>query len=421
MFDNNTIRMDFRARFASKIMKSVCSYYLKPKKFNTDFPECTDNKKRLLYLHIPFCFSFCTYCTFHKFIFDQETAETYFSLLKKEMQLIRKKGYNFAAMYIGGGTPTVLPAELAGLIDYAKELFDIKEVSCESDPDHVSSPILENTVDRIDRLSVGIQTFNDNYLKLIGRYDKFGSGESQLEKVKNLMPHFPIVNIDMIYNYPGQKKEELLNDISKVLSTGSQQITFYPLMFSSNSDWGIKNREGSKSYKRESELFQLILTNMDTKKYEQRTQWAFSKDTGDIIDEYVIDNDEYIGLGSGAFGFIGDTLYINSFSLKEYGKLIEDNKISAVKYIRFGRHAIKQYRMIVDLFGFNLNGKTFPEPEFSLLKLSECIQNKNGAYMLTPQGEFIISLMMSEFYDGMNRVRTAMRKELTDEDSVFET
>jgi len=77
--------------------------------------------------------------------------------------------------------------------------------------------------------------------------------------------------------------------------------------------------------------------------------------------------------------------------------------------------------MIVDLFGFNLNGKTFPEPEFSLLKLSECIQNKNGAYMLTPQGEFIISLMMSEFYDGMNRVRTAMRKELTDEDSVFET
>ena len=421
MFDNNTIRLDFRARLASKIMKKACSYYLKTKKFNSEFPKCNDNKKRLLYLHIPFCFSFCAYCTFHKFMFDRETAKTYFELLKKEMQLIHEKGYNFGAMYIGGGTPTVLPAELAGLIDYAKELFDIKEVSCESDPDHISSPILENTVDRIDRLSVGIQTFNDDYLKLIGRYDKFGPGESQLEKVKNLMPHFPIVNIDMIYNYPGQKKEELLNDISKVLSTGSQQITFYPLMFSSNSDWGLKNKEGLKSYQRESELFQLILTNMDTQKYEQRTQWAFSKDTGDIIDEYVIDNDEYVGLGSGAFGFIGDTLYINSFSLKEYGKLIEENKISAVKNIKFGKHAIKQYRMIVDLFGFNLNSQAFPEPEFSLLKLAECVQNKNGCCKLTPQGEFITSLMMSEFYDGMNRVRTAMREELTDEDSGFET
>jgi len=421
LFDNNTIRLDFRARLASKIMKKACSYYLKTKKFNSEFPKCNDNKKRLLYLHIPFCFSFCAYCTFHKFMFDRETAKTYFELLKKEMQLIHEKGYNFGAMYIGGGTPTVLPAELAGLIDYAKELFDIKEVSCESDPDHISSPILENTVDRIDRLSVGIQTFNDDYLKLIGRYDKFGPGESQLEKVKNLMPHFPIVNIDMIYNYPGQKKEELLNDISKVLSTGSQQITFYPLMFSSNSDWGLKNKEGLKSYQRESELFQLILTNMDTQKYEQRTQWAFSKDTGDIIDEYVIDNDEYVGLGSGAFGFIGDTLYINSFSLKEYGKLIEENKISAVKNIKFGKHAIKQYRMIVDLFGFNLNSQAFPEPEFSLLKLAECVQNKNGCCKLTPQGEFITSLMMSEFYDGMNRVRTAMREELTDEDSGFET
>jgi coproporphyrinogen III oxidase-like Fe-S oxidoreductase len=352
-------------------------------------------------------------------MFDEDTAKVYFKYLKKEMQLIHKKGYNFNAMYIGGGTPTVLPAELADLIDYAKNIFDIKEVSCESDPDHCASPILENTVGRIHRLSVGIQTFNDNYLKLIGRFDKFGSGEDQLKKVKELIPHFPIVNIDMIYNYPGQNIKDLEEDVVKVLSTGAHQITFYPLMFSSNGDWGLKNNEGLKSYQRESELFSFILSKMDTKEYLQRTQWAFSRNTGDIIDEYVVDNDEYIGLGSGAFGFIEDTLYINSFSLKEYGRLIDEGRLSTVRSITFSKHAIKQYRMIVALFGFNFNPQRFSEPEFSLLRFAECVIKRGENYELTPQGKFILSLMMSEFYNGMNKIRTAMRKELTDDDSTF--
>lgn len=421
MFDNKTIRMDFRARFASLIMKKACKHYLNTKDFNEKFPVCNDNKKRLLYLHIPFCFSFCSYCTFHKFIFDEETAKTYFDLLKKEMQLISENGYNFSAMYIGGGTPTVLPQKLGGLIEYAKELFDIEEVSCESDPDHISPTILENTVGKIDRLSVGIQTFNNEYLKFIGRYEKFGSGEEQLAKVKEIIPNFPIVNIDMIYNYPGQKDSELKEDIKKVLSVSPQQITFYPLMFSSNGDMGIKNREGKKSSQRECELFRTILSEMNKYEYQQRTQWAFSKNTGDIIDEYVIDNDEYIGLGSGAFGFIGDSLYINSFSLKEYGRMVENGNISAIKSITFGPHAIRQYRMIVDIFGFNFYNRKFPEPEFTFLKLSECIISNNGSFELTPQGQFIISNMMSEFYNGMNKIRTAMRNELTDADSKFDT
>lgn len=218
MFNNRKITFDCRARFASFLMKNACRHYLKPKKFDMDFPENLSDRKYLLYLHIPFCFSFCTYCTFHKFLFDKKTAKGYFSLLKREMQLIKEKGYNFGAMYIGGGTPIVLPEELKSLIDYAKDTFDIKEVSCESDPDHILSPILKNTVGRIQRLSVGIQTFNDSYLKMIGRFDKFGSGEEILRKLKEIIPHFPIVNVDMIYNYPGQTSLELGKDIEKAVS-----------------------------------------------------------------------------------------------------------------------------------------------------------------------------------------------------------
>lgn len=419
MFNNRKIRFDFRARFASFLMKNACRHYLKPKKFDMDFPENLSDRKYLLYLHIPFCFSFCTYCTFHKFLFDKKTAKDYFSLLKREMQLVKEKGYNFGAMYIGGGTPTVLPEELKSLIDYAKDTFDIKEVSCESDPDHILSPILKNTVGRIQRLSVGIQTFNDSYLKMIGRFDKFGSGEEILRKLKEIIPHFPIVNVDMIYNYPGQTSLELGKDIQKAVSSGASQITFYPLMFSSSGGWGLKNLEGEKSYQRGSAFFSQILDEMKIAGYLQRTPWAFSKDNQGLIDEYVIDNNHYIGLGSGAFSFVGNTLYINSFSLKEYGEIINKGRISAVKSIEFNSHAIKQYRMMVDLFGFNFSVKKFTQPEATLIKLSEIVKSSKGLYGLTPQGEFIISLMMSEFYNGMNSVRSVMRSNLTISDATI--
>jgi coproporphyrinogen III oxidase-like Fe-S oxidoreductase len=421
-FGNNQsdVKMGLRSYFAHFAMKQACKLYLKPKKFNSDFPINTDNKKRLLYVHIPFCFSLCTYCTFHKFIFQPDIAKTYFKLLKRELQLFYDKGYNFGAMYIGGGTPTVLPEELGSFVSYAKSIFDIKEVSCESDPNHVNLPILENTVGKIDRLSIGIQTFNDNYLKRIGRYEKFGSGEEQFENVKKILPHFPLINIDMIYNYPEQKNEELVDDIKKVLELNPQQITFYPLMFSSNGESGIKNIRGFETQKREAELFSLIAKKMKDSSYFKRTQWAYSNKNNNIIDEYVVDNEEYVGAGSGAFGFINDTLYINSFSLKEYGTLVNNNKTSATKKIKFNKRAIKQYRMIVDMFGYNFkNINCHPQPELNLFKIANFIKKNSGEYLLTPQGEFVMSLLMAEFYNGTNKVRTAMRKDLTEEDSLF--
>lgn len=415
----NDITLGYKAFVTSFVMKSACKYYLKLSKLNTlSFPTSEDNKKRLLYLHIPFCFSFCSYCTFHKFHFEENTARYYFKLLRKEMTIIAEKGYNFGAMYLGGGTPTVLPDELAKTIDFAKKLFDIKEVSCESDPDHVSSPILENTVDRIDRLSVGIQTFDDNYLKMIGRYEKFGSGEQQLEKVKKIIPHFPIVNIDMIFNYPGQSEQSLLDDINKVLSAESSQITFYPLMFGNEKGFGIKNKEGYKSLKTEKNLYQLILKEMNREDYLQRTSWAFSKDRAEIIDEYVVDNDEYVGLGSGAFSFIGDTFYVNTFSLREYEKLVNNNNISIIKGISFRKHAIKQYRMMVDIFGFKFK-HSFPKAEFGLLKLAGAVKKNNNKYYVTENGKYLLSVMMSEFYSGMNEIRTKMRSKLNTEDENF--
>ena len=164
----------FEYRFFQKILVNIASIYMryKSKKF-LDFkyttqkitPPIADTKKQyLLYLHIPFCKTLCPYCSFHKFIFKEETAREYFILLRKEMDLVKSLGYDFVSLYIGGGTTTVLPDELVKTIEHAKKLFNIKDVSCEGDP-LIDDEMVALLSKKVDRLSVGVQTTNDAMLK----------------------------------------------------------------------------------------------------------------------------------------------------------------------------------------------------------------------------------------------------------------
>ena len=92
-------------------------------------------------------------------------AKRYYEQLRKEMRLTAELGYNFSSVYIGGGTPTVLVDELAQTIDLARELFEIKEVSCETNPNHLTEEILGKLQGRVQRLSVGMQSFDDGLLE----------------------------------------------------------------------------------------------------------------------------------------------------------------------------------------------------------------------------------------------------------------
>ena len=118
-----------------------------------------------LYAHVPFCESLCPYCSFNRFVLNKARAKTYFNSLRAEMRILAKLGYRFSALYFGGGTPTILPDELVETIDLARELFGIKEVSCETNPNHLTPEIIDLIKDRVQRLSVGVQSFDDGLLK----------------------------------------------------------------------------------------------------------------------------------------------------------------------------------------------------------------------------------------------------------------
>lgn len=414
------IKWDASLKLIRMVMKQAVKYYLRFADDNIpSLPKPIPGRGYMLYMHVPFCLTLCPYCSFHRFRFNEDTARKYFNLLREEMRMTANLGYNFSSAYFGGGTTSIMPDELAKTVDLAKELFDIKEVSCETDPDHLDDESLSYTVGRIDRLSVGIQSFCDRHLDSIGRMAKFGTAEQQYAKVEKILDKFPIVNIDMIYNFPSQTADELANDIMTVRSLNPQQATFYPLMYAPFAGKCLQEKLGRSGYENEAKFYRLI-TEMMTEPYIQRTSWTYALRQKECIDEYVVDHEEYVGLGSGAFSFLDGTLYANSFSLQKYADMVSAGMSSAVKSVSFGNYAISQYRMMVEMFGLNAFPANRPFFEYHALKTLGAVTGSGKNAMITPKGLFMLSVMMKCFYNGMDYIREIMRANLTEKDERIE-
>ena len=288
---------------AKKIMETSLSENLNLNITKDSIPKNIDkDKSYLLYIHVPFCDTFCPYCSFHKFKYDEQTSINYFKNLRKEMMIVKEKGFKFNSLYIGGGTPFTNEKELKLTIELAKKIFDINEVSCETDPNHISPSTLIRFDGLIDRLSIGVQTFNDEILKKFSRYKKFGSSEILQEKLSKIQGILPITNIDLMFNIPMQTKEMLLNDLSIVKKLNIDQITMYPLMSSNMTKKNMLKVFSQQKNSNEYEYYQLIQKEFKT--FKQNNAWTFSKNDIVMCDEYIGNNAEYIGIGSGAFSFL---------------------------------------------------------------------------------------------------------------------
>ncbi|MCD8338639.1 MAG: coproporphyrinogen III oxidase family protein [Burkholderiales bacterium] len=393
------------------------------------FPSPQPGHQYMMYAHIPFCNTLCSYCTFHRFLFKEYKAREYFISLRKEMESVNALGYDFTSFYIGGGTTTILLDELVKTIELAKKLFpNIKEVSCETDPQAMADPNIKVLKGLVDRMSVGVQSFNDDILKMTDRYQKFGSGEQVFESIMQAQEHFPICNVDLIFGFRGQTDEVLRNDLQKVLQLSPRQITTYPLMVTSQTKRSVKDSIAAPP-EIMARQYRIILDTL-SKHYTQLSSWAFGKADDEGFDEYVIDNDEYLGIGSGAFSFLGDTLYVNTFSLRRYNQRIR-NGLSGVERKRsFKKLDVLKYRLLLGLFSGRLSRKYFRNvhqvevdtklfKEVLALKLIGAIkenpQDKNQ-FIVTDRGKLIGLVMMKDFYSMMDNIRAELRKPLKEAD-----
>lgn len=392
-------------------------------------PEPQPGHQYLLYAHIPFCKTLCSYCTFHRFLFKEHKAREYFVNLRKEMDYVKALGYDFTSMYIGGGTTTILEDELIRTIEHARTLFPgIKEVSCETDPLQIATPTFRNLKGLVDRMSIGVQSFNDDILKMTERYDKFGSGALIYERLQEALELFPTTNVDMIFGFRGQDLEMLQRDMDLLVKLNPRQITTYPLMVTSQTRKSVKQTIAAKGIELADQY--AVIMNTLGNHYRQLTSWTFGRTHDEGFDEYVVDHDEYLGVGSGAFSFLGSSLYVNTFSLRRYNERIKEGKTGVERRRQFDKHAVLQYRLLLGLFSARLSRKYFREvhgvdldkalfKEMLGLRIAGAIKDNPedpDNLIVTDAGKFLGLVMMKAFYSGMDNVRAELRKPLRDID-----
>lgn len=411
----------FSSYFAQSMMQSKLKEALKIERLDAPVTYATDaSKPYLLYMHVPFCHDFCPFCSFHKFKYDALNVKSYFRSLREELFIVKRLGFSFDRLYIGGGTPFVDPKELFQTIRVAKELFDIKEVSCESSPASIDRERVYEAKGLIDRLSIGVQTFDDTLLKRMGRYERYGSSKELQRKIESLQGILPTISLDLIFNFPAQSEAMLREDLRIAKALGSEQITTYLLMRSSLMKESIKNTFGEDEGIKEWMLYQAIRDEMS--EYNLNNAWAFAKEKSALSDEYVVHYPEYVGVGSGAFSAFNDRLYVNAYSLSEYLQRIKEQRhaiIAQTPVFSFKQQV--QYAFLLELFSRSLDMERFNtrfgicvEKMFSIelwwLESNHAIRKEGGVIYTTLFGDYLCATMMKTFYSGMDLVRAYLSK-----------
>lgn len=435
-------------RMLTSVVRQCTNKYLKLNSTTEcRMPVPVPGQRYMLYMHVPFCERLCPYCSFNRFPYAEDRARPYFANMRKEMLMLKDLGYDFDSVYIGGGTPTILLDELCDTIDLARETFSIKEVSSETNPNHLIPSYLDKLQGRVQRLSVGVQSFDDGLLKQMDRYDKYGCGQEILERIQDASPYFTSMNADMIFNFPAQTEDILIRDIERVIESGASQTTFYPLMASPSVEKSLARTVGKVDYNREQRYYEIIcelLTDAlpgvephapgaqgEVGLFEHGSAWTFNRRgtsaAGDnaMIDEYVVDYEEYPAIGSGGITYLGSNLYVNTFSVNDYNTAIESGRMSMMGKTTFSKRDRMRYRFMMQLFGLRLDKRQFKRDfgcsievglpvEMAFMRASGAFAVDNADELtLTPKGRYLMVVMMRQFFIGVNNLRDQARAALT--------
>ena len=367
-----------------------------------------------LYIHIPFCRSLCPYCCFNRYLFDKDKARKYFRNLKRELDLYIQKGFKFSTFYFGGGTPTVPMDELLWLIEYLKENFEVRQISVETTASEVNEENVNLLKDvGVNRLSIGVQSFHDSILKAVGRYAL--NGEEIKERVSIAKGKFDTLNLDFIFNFPSQSMEQFEADLEVFTSLNVEQATFYPLMPSPHKRNALERRFNKVDTSREKRFYDVILKELSSSGYNPSTVWCFSRGER-MIDEYVVDFDDYIGIGCGSVSLLRGNFYVNSFSLDRYEELLAQGKPPLIRWRKLSQHELLYYYLLSKLFGMQMDTRKFHHKfnadiheklrkELLFFKLFGLIHERDGRIALTQKGMYPVNVMMREFFSSLNGLR----------------
>lgn len=265
-----------------------------------------------LYIHIPFCERKCFYCSFAVVVGQQQRVDRYLDCLCVEMK--RYQGEKIASVYIGGGTPTLLNSEQLGrMMCFIKENFKIApaaEWTIETNPESLD-PAKARSLKSfgITRLSLGIQSLNDRYLKYLGRNH---DGRQALRAFHaGREAGFDNVNLDLMFSFPRQTVEEIERDVRAVMRLRSEHISLYMLHLEENSRFFVQGipLPDDDVQAGQYQLTTALLEREGFAQYEISNFAKAGKESRHNLNYWQ--GGEYIGLGLGAHSYRHGKLFWN--------------------------------------------------------------------------------------------------------------
>ena len=269
------------------------------------------------YIHIPFCNNICSYCDFCKLLYNKNFVKKYLDALEKEITN-NYKNEILDTIYVGGGTPSSLSVSelnklfsIIKIFKLSKEYEFTFEVNIEDIAEEKLEILKEN---KVNRLSIGIESFNDKYLKYLGRNY---TSDIINEKVELAKKYFDNINVDLMYALKNESLDDLEEDIDKILKLDIKHISCYSLIIEKNTKLYIDNTKYI-SDDLDSDMYDLIDKKLENKyhRYEVSNYSITSYESRHNLTYWK--NNEYYGFGLGAAGYIDNIRYTNTRNLSKY-------------------------------------------------------------------------------------------------------
>ncbi len=278
-------------------------------------------KIKAVYIHIPFCNSICSYCDFCKVVYNNDWIKPYFEILNKEIDNAYM-GEEITTLYIGGGTPSCLSInelkELFKITDKFKKSQDI-EFTMECNINDLEEDKLKLFYEAgVNRLSIGIESFNPEKLQFMRRTSNFKDAKKKIEMARKI--GFKNINLDLMYAIPHETTKILKNDLKKIIKLKPEHISTYSLMIEKNTLVGL-NKIKPIEEERDAKMYDLICHKLKKAGYIHYEISNFAKKGYESKHNLTYWNNlEYYGFGCGASGFVEAIRYDNTKSLTEYLK-----------------------------------------------------------------------------------------------------
>jgi len=376
--------------------------------------EKLEAKPLCLYLHIPFCTQRCSFC-YYKTVDLKERPEVdgYVETLCQEIEMVSDRfdlsDRPIQAVYFGGGTPSLLkPHQLKQLVETLRKNFkhfdNKKQFSFEAEPLTISQSKLEAMAELgVNRLSMGMQSFVDEIIKLSGRGHDEKQAYRAIELAQKVGQGKWKINIDLLSGLAGETEETWQQSVERAIETGVESITVYKMEAFANTEvyqTGVKQETVQlPSEEQELKFMEYAMERFARSNYKPWSHFTYTKDGCDRS-EYIFNiwqGMDFYGLGVSAFGSMGDSMLQNTADLEKYPAMVKSGELplargysfsSLDKMIRDILLGMKLLRLDLDKFkrvyGFNL--KTLCASVLTDLELDGFISVSDNAIELTSKG-----------------------------------